>query len=196
MIKFSLMWLLGCASQLQIEDSNKEGFAPPYPPEPPPTLGVNIEEGCDQAAIGSKVCNLVLLDQHDEYWELYDHKGKVILLDFSTIWCGPCQSAGYFTQGIQNDYGDQIVFATIIIEGLEGLPATLEDAQVFADGHSTTTAPVLQGSRDYAMDQQGITGYLVGGFPTYVYIDQELKIHLGHVGFNDEYIRMTLDSFF
>ena len=66
MIKFSLMWLLGCASQLQIEDSNKEGFAPPYPPEPPPTLGVNIEEGCDQAAIGSKVCNLVLLDQHDD----------------------------------------------------------------------------------------------------------------------------------
>ena len=44
------------------------------------------------------------------------------------------------------------------------------------------------------MDPEGITGYLVGGFPTYVYIDQELKIHLGHVGFSEEYMRMTLDG--
>ena len=128
MIRISLFLLAACAANLDVEDSD---IGKIIEPEDPPTLGVNKEDDCDQATIGSKVCNLVLQDQSNNFWKLYDHAGKIIILDFSTVWCGPCQTAGHYTQGIQDDYGDKIIFATILIEGMEGLPATLEDVQIF-----------------------------------------------------------------
>ena len=123
-----------------------------------------------------------------------DHKGKVIVLDFSTAWCYPCQRAAPHAQLIQDDYGDQIVFVTLLLQGESGLPATIEDVTAWRDTYGMTTSPVLQASDEYVKDPNGITGYLVGGYPTYVYIDQELKIHTGHVGFSDEYARLTLDG--
>jgi len=190
MIKLLLMALIGCAADLQTTSNKDSAKPPPAPPE----FGVNERDDCDQSAIGSNVCNLVLYDQNGHIWELYDHLGTVVLLDFSTAWCGPCQVAGHRAQPIQDDYGDQIVFATVLIEGLSGEPATQEDVDTWVVEHGVTTSPVLQGSREYVMDPAGITGYLIGGFPTYVYIDKNMVIHTGHVGFNEEFVRMTLDG--
>ena len=186
------LFLMSCPAKLETSPSaaDTQQTTPAVPPE----FGVNERDDCDQAAIGSSVCNLVLYDQNEEVWELYEHAGKIIVLDFSTVWCGPCQSAGHKAQPIQDEYGDQIVFVTILIEGATGTPATQEDITTWVEEHNITTAPVLQGSRDYTMDQAGITGYLVGGFPTYVYIDKDMKIHTGHVGFSEEYMRITLDG--
>ena len=181
---------MGCAAELNTTDNNDS----PVPPPEPPEFGVNEREDCDQAAIGSNVCDLVLLDQNEDIWRLYDHAGKVIVIDISTVWCYPCQVAGHHAQPIQDDYGDDVVFATILVEGPTAEPATQEDVQQWVEEHNVTTAPVLQGSREYVVDTAGITGYLVGGFPTYVYIDQDLKIHTGHVGFNEEHVRLTLDG--
>ena len=184
--------LMGCPAKLDMVSKETDTERPA--PQPPPELGVHERANCDQSAIGSEVCNLVLIDQNGKIWELYDYAGKVILLDFSTAWCYPCQVAGHRAQPIQDDYGDKVVFATILIEGITGESATQEDVNTWVIEHGITTAPILQGSREYVMDPAGITGYLVGGFPTYVYIDKDLKIHTGHVGFNEEYVRMTLDG--
>ena len=59
--------------------------------------------------------------------------------------------------------------------------------------HNITTAPVLYADRS-VMDQTGETGYLVGGFPTYVFIDKHFKIHSGTVGFDEAYVRSVIDS--
>ena len=59
--------------------------------------------------------------------------------------------------------------------------------------HNITTAPVLYGDRS-VLDPTGKTGYLVGGFPTYVFLDKELKIHIGAVGFNEQYVRSVIDG--
>ena len=190
MSKLLLMFMFGCAADLEITSSKDSAKSP----APPPEFGVNERDDCDQSAIGSSVCNLILYDQNGEIWELYDHTGTVVLLDFSTVWCGPCQVAGHRAQPIQDDYGDQFVFVTVLIEGATGEPATKEDVDTWAISHGITTAPVLQASREYVMDPAGITGYLVGGFPTYVYIDKNMIIHTGHVGFNEEYMRTTLDG--
>ena len=44
------------------------------------------------------------------------------------------------------------------------------------------------------MDPTGVNGYLVGGFPTYVFLDKDLKIHSGAVGFNEEYVRSVIEE--
>ena len=189
---FSLLFLMSCAAELKTEKGDSVSVEAEI--VEPPEFGVNERDDCDQAAIGSSVCDLVLLDQNEEVWRLYDHAGKIIVIDISTVWCYPCQVAGHHAQPIQDDYGDNVVFATILVEGLTGEPTTQEDIQEWVTEHGVTTAPVLQGSREYVVDTAGITGYLVGGFPTYVYIDRDLKIHTGHVGFNEEYVRLTLDG--
>ena len=58
-------------------------------------IGVIASDDCQHIEIGDKACNFRLTDQNGETWDLYTHIGDVIVIDFSTIWCGPCQMAGY-----------------------------------------------------------------------------------------------------
>ena len=136
---------------------------------------------------------MVFYDHNKDVWQLYDHEGKVIVLDFSTVWCGPCQVAGHHAQPIQDSYAGNVEFVTILVEGATGDPPTEAEIQEWVTVHNITTSPVLFGDRT-VMDQTGENGYLVGGFPTYVFIDRQLKIHSGIVGFNDEYIRTVIEG--
>ena len=40
----------------------------------------------------------------------------------------------------------------------------------------------------------GAEGYLLGGFPTYIYIGRDLKFYSAHVGFSEEYVRQTIEE--
>jgi|TARA_E500000331_G_scaffold39478_1_gene32765 thiol-disulfide isomerase/thioredoxin len=191
---FFYLFLLGCPAELETantKDTSVKSTAPIEPPE----LGVNERDDCDQKAIGSNVCNLVLYDQNGELWELYDHKGKVVVLDFSTSWCYPCQVAGMHAQPLYDDYGGNVEFVTVLVDGFtHSIPPTEDEINSWVENHNISTAPILRGSREYVFDPMGITGYLIGGFPTYVFIDKEMKIHTGAVGFNEQYVRTIIDG--
>tara|TARA_R100000005_G_scaffold81286_1_gene48659 strand:+ start:182 stop:754 length:573 start_codon:yes stop_codon:yes gene_type:complete len=161
--------------------------------EIPEQFGIINTDECDQKHIGSSVCNMVFYDQNMDVWQLYKHEGKVIVLDFSTVWCGPCQWAGQYTQGIQSDYGDKLQFVTVLVDGATGEPPTEDEINEWVSSHGITTAPVLYADRS-VLDGTGEAGYLVGGFPTYVFIDKELKIHSGVVGFDEAYVRSIIDE--
>ena len=186
--------LLGCPAELNVDSVSDSGDKYSNP-EPPPVFGVDEKDDCDQKAVGSNVCNLKLYDQNGDIWELYEHKGKVVVLDFSTSWCYPCQLAGMHAQPLYDHYGGSVEFVTILVDGFtHSIPPTDDEISSWVDNHNITTAPILKGSREYVMDQSGVTGYLVGGFPTYVFIDKNMKIHSGAVGFNEEYIRTTING--
>jgi len=193
MIKFLMLTLFGCPAILQTE-SNKLSVDTTSAEEQIPTqFGIIKTDICDQEALGSSVCNMIFYDQNREVWQLYDHEGKVIILDFSTAWCGPCQNAGHYVQPIQDDYEGKVEFVTVLMDGLTGEPPNEEEINEWVVSHGITTAPVLYADRSVS-DPTGVNGYLISGFPTYVFITKDLKIHSGAVGFNEEYVRTTIDG--
>ncbi len=168
-------------------------------------VGVIPADDCQQIDIGDKACNFRLTDQNGLTWDLYQHEGEVIVLDFSTVWCYPCQMAGHHAQPLQDEFAaDGVQFVTILLDGAtSGIPPTEQEIDYWVAQHGITTAPILQGSRDKMLDSQdgsipaeelGVTGYLLSGYPTYLYIGRDMKFIGGHVGFSEEYVREKIQG--
>lgn len=191
--------LVGCAAELKTETTNSIEEEEVYL-EP---VGLIPADDCQQIEVGDKACNFRLTDQNGETWDLYSHKGDVILLDFSTIWCYPCQMAGHSTQSIQDEYETEgFQFVTVILQGSTGEEPTEQEIEIWVNEHNITSAPILQGSNEKMIDSQatgtvespGVTGYLLNGYPTYIYIDREMKFYSGHVGFSADHVRQTIEQ--
>jgi len=182
--------LFGCAAELQTDliDEDIEEILEP--------IGIIPNSDCRHIDMGDKPCNFRLLNHDGEVWDLYNHKGDVIVIDFSTMWCGPCQNAGYSAQPIQDEYAeDGIEFVTILIDGyMSGIEPTEAEIEEWVIGHNITSSPVLLGSREKMFDASAIEGYAISGFPTYVYIDRNMKFYNGHTGFSEDYIKQLIEQ--
>ena len=197
---FTLSLLIGCqATKVDVDEGStgpdESTGAPESYIEP---IGVMIADDCRHIDIGDKPCNFRLADQNGKTWDLYEHEGDVIVLDFSTVWCYPCQMAGHYTQPIQDEFESEGVhFVTILIDGPDhSVPPTPNDIDSWVTTHNITSAPVLEGSRDKMIDETGAgtEGYILGGFPTYIYIGRDMKFIGGHVGFSEEYVREKIEE--
>ena len=156
-------------------------------------LGVYAADDCSHD-IGAKVCDMALKDQNDETWRLYDLKGNVLVLDFSAMWCAPCQNAAVTVQQTQDDYESEgFNYITVLIDDPTGGTVELDDVQNWADTYGIQTTSVLQGSRDL-IDHTAAAGYPITSWPTFVFIDRELNVHWGIYGFNEQYIREQIEE--
>ncbi len=200
-IIYSLFFLLACANDKTISGNDTHDVVDQKTVEQATSeveepIGIIVKDDCQQINLGDKACNIRLYDQNNDVWDLYDHLGDVILIDFSTAWCGPCQMAGHYMQPLQDDYqnsGVQIV--TILIDGpIGGQAPTQSDIDDWVNYHNVSSAPVLRGSRELIMDPSGVAGYAISGFPTYLYIDRNMKFYAGHTGYSDEYAREKIDE--
>lgn len=126
--------------------------------------------------IGEHMCNIELKDQNGSNFNLYDHVGKPIVLDFSTMWCGYCQVAAQEVTSVQAAYADHdLLYITVLVEDSSGAAATVTDCANWASVFGIIDQPVLAGSRE--MLQSGENGGIeITGWPTFFFLTDELVV--------------------
>ena len=140
--------------------------------------------------IGDNPCNFELTDQNGIQQDLYQHHGKVIVLDFSVMWCGPCNMIAPVADQWNAQYGsDDFVWITVLIEDSAGGPVDMSDLQTWATMHSTE-ALVLAGSRDMIDTTEPLEdGYPITSWPTIVVIDRSMVLQHGLNGWSQSAIQ-------
>jgi len=189
MIVFLLTLMLACTPALQTEES----ITYDTEAEEEIVFGIQVDGVCGHA-VGDEICDLILKDQNDDAWSLYDLEGDVILLDFSAMWCGPCQSAASTVQEMQDFYeAEGFHYITVLIDDTSGDTVEQDEAQFWADTFGIDTQPVLQGNRDL-VDGDPSLGYPISSWPTFVFVDRDLSVFWGIYGYSEEYLRMVIED--
>src|SRR5262249_24589852 len=108
-------------------------------------------------------------------YNLSSLKGKVVLLDFWTSWCGPCRQAMPALETINREYTDR----GLVILGIDAG----EDRQTVENFLKTTPAsyPVA-----LSTESDILSAFKVTAYPTYVLIDANGKIVAYQTGFSGE----------
>ena len=126
------MMLISCAPA---ELETAADTSAPDPGLPPIEYGINSTPYCSQDRLGAKVCDFKFNDHNGEPWRLYEHMGKVIVLDFSAAWCGPCKALKPIMDKLAVEYKDKAGFYYADIEeggintgsaaGIRGVPTVI-----------------------------------------------------------------------
>ena len=144
--------------------------------------------------VGANPCNFSLTDQNNKKFNLWDHYGSAMVIDFSTMWCGYCRIAAGTVQETQDRYTDQgFYYVTILVEDYNGSIVEQSDLQSWATAAGITTAPVLAADMSM-MDPSGKSGWPVTGWPTFVVIDKEMTIYYGQSGWNEAAIEAAIQG--
>lgn len=141
-------------------------------------------------APGEIACSFEALNQSNIKMRLHEFEGKVILLDFSTVWCYWCNVAAMEEKEIISLFDeDDLVWITVLVEDKNGNKPTVSVLKKWADKYGID-APVLGGDLsllDYHDDGNDV-GFRNGGFPTFVLINKKMRIVKYFYGWQKESI--------
>jgi peroxiredoxin len=144
----------------------------PTEPEAPVQSGTKV---------GNKAVNFSAKDQNGNDVSLYDYSGKVILVNLSADWCGPCQREAEHLEDLLSEYkqgGFQIITALI-----SGDPATWAETYEL-------TFPVLDDNDETIWDRYG-----EGSVPLNMVLDRNNVIRYKAAGYDPAEIRRFIEKY-
>jgi thiol-disulfide isomerase/thioredoxin len=150
-------------------------------------------ENCSQQT-GDHPCDFTLKDQNGDGWNLYDHYGSIIILDFSAEWCYYCQVAASESEAFMVNYEeDNVLYITIMVEDRYGdSPPSAEIIDYWVD-YFEISDPVLIGNRSM-LDSTGEEGWPVAAWPTFFIIDRDMVLRANIRGYSTSNLMTTVDS--
>jgi|TARA_R110002126_G_scaffold148538_3_gene294529 hypothetical protein len=177
-----------CTEENPNDNSNDDDFTEPVSPYHPDISWDECYGNEDMHA-----CNIISFDHNGDEFDLYKHYGSLIVLDLSTMWCGPCNQAGAMSQEVQDLYiGEDLIYITVLIEDQQGGPVDLADLQEWAIAYGNTTAPVVAGDRSLLISGGGT--FDLSSWPTFFYIDREMVIRDIDRGYNAGEVIYSIES--
>jgi len=133
------------------------------------------------STIGQIAADFSAKNQNRQNVSLYGHFGKVILLDFSADWCGPCRDEAGHLEKVFQDYKDRdLEIITILISGS---PATWANTY-------NLTFPVLDDNSESLWSIYG-EGYV----PLNIVLDRNMTIRFKEAGYNESTITNAIKKY-
>jgi len=68
---------------------------------------------------GDLVPNFTEVDEHGNEINLTDYRGKVVLLNFTATWCGPCWETYTPMEELQNRYNDDLIIISFHLDDMK-----------------------------------------------------------------------------
>lgn len=120
-------------------------------------------------AFGELAPDFTLLNLDDEEISLSDYRGKIVLLNFWATWCGFCDAEMPDLNKLDDENDDVVVLAVNV-----------------GESKSTVEKYITKGGYEFEVvldnKEQIVRTYLVGGFPTSYFIDEEGILVAGYPG--------------
>ena len=168
---FIMALMFGCAAQLE---TGENLGSPPEPEEILEPVGIIADDDCQHIQIGDKACNFRLIDQNGDVWDLYSHKGKVIVLDLSAMWCQYCVTIAPKAAEYKVLYGEEnFIWLTLLVQDFEGNKPDITDLKQW-ELMSGVNEPILAAGD--MKDLSGEEGYPITGYPTIVLITDRIDL--------------------
>jgi len=189
-----VLCLVGCSPRLYTDAADDTGVSNWVAPDnqwttnaPPRNL---VAEGTGEGEVPP---DFLLKDQFGDDVSLWQFYGQWVVLDFSTIWCAPCQdlaALAHETYELYEEHGFEYI--TILSQNMYYEAPSLEEVQSWVDTFSMGT-PVLADPVEWT--NQFVKG--ASGFPRLVIVGPDMRIVESEVKPNtDEGLRAALDEIF
>ena len=136
---------------------------------------VTMQAGTGQDVLGKKAPSFELQSVTGDTIKLADLEGKVVLLDFWAVWCGPCRKSMPFFQELQDKYGK---------EGLEVIGVHVDDRMPAPEEVATYLEELGVTYTNVVSTVDTDDEFMIFAMPTTYVIDQKGIIVKRHIGYD------------
>jgi glucose/arabinose dehydrogenase/thiol-disulfide isomerase/thioredoxin len=145
--------------------------------------------------------NFELVDEQGDVHNLYEYRGQVLMIDFSTIWCGPCNSEAEIIELLNQDFKDRNVqVLTVLVDEDDQLNDFLgrpqpPECRTWGERTNPHTFPCWVDPNPPSGETQKSWPlyYNSAGVPQNVILDSGLRVVWGYGGYYEAEIRNRLD---